>query len=197
MTAMTKPIEIEGIRQTGELSFREFVERHKQSVYYLSLDLTGNHHDAEDLSQEVFIRAHKGLSDFRGDSSALTWLRRIALNLYLNRKRKKSWAMLRFFSDSSEEDTGTSSGYDGVASESESADAGVAERIMNEHIHAAMDRLSPRERSAFVLRFLQDLSVREIADEMEVAEGTIKSLLYRAGEKMKNELNPLRVEVTP
>ena len=65
----------------GEMgAFRELVERYKKKVYYLSFDLTGNHHDAEDLSQEVFIKAYRSLKNFRGDAKLNSWLYRINRN---------------------------------------------------------------------------------------------------------------------
>ena len=77
--------------KNGETSaFRELVERNKKNVYYLALDLTGNHHDAEDLSQEVFIKAYRNIKDFRSDSKLSSWLYRITVNTNINQYRKKS-----------------------------------------------------------------------------------------------------------
>lgn len=71
-------------------SFRALVEQHKKRVYYLALDLTGHHHDAEGLLQEVFIKAHRHLDSFRCDAFFFfSWLYRITVNTYLNKKRKK------------------------------------------------------------------------------------------------------------
>ena len=77
-------------RAGGPEAFREIVETHKKSVYYLAYDLTGNHHDAEDLSQEVFIKAFRSLEHFRGEAKLNTWLLRIVVNTYINSKRKKA-----------------------------------------------------------------------------------------------------------
>ncbi|MCD4665006.1 MAG: sigma-70 family RNA polymerase sigma factor, partial [Bacteroidales bacterium] len=61
-------------------AFRELVERYKKKIYYLAYDLTGNHHDAEDMSQEVFIKAFRSLKNFRGDAKLSSWLYRITVN---------------------------------------------------------------------------------------------------------------------
>ena len=188
MFLMTEPVRTLAATGRPELSFREIVETHKRAVYYFALDLTGNHHDAEDLSQEVFIKAHKALSRFRGDSGLYTWLRRIAINTYLNKKRKKALSMMRFFGD----DEDASDTASEVSSPADSAEGAV----LRSHIERAMECLSPRERTAFILRHHQDLSIHEVAEDMEVADGTVKSLLYRATHKLRDELAFLRDEST-
>jgi len=85
----------------GEMSaFRELVEQYKKKIYYLSLDLTGNHHDAEDLSQEVFIKAYRSLKNFRGDAKFNSWLYRITVNTCISQRRKKSVAAMTLQEDS-------------------------------------------------------------------------------------------------
>jgi len=196
---MSQPLEM--LRSTDEattrqrVSFPEIVERHKKALYYLSLDLTGNHHDAEDLSQEVFIRAHKGLANFRGESTVLTWLRRIAVNTYLNQKRKKVWSLLRFFEDESENSGArVDRSIDSVEAGTRATDESVAQEILRGHIDRALNTLSPREKTAFVLRHFNDLSTRETSEAMDAAEGTVKSLLFRATKKMQYQLAEFRPE---
>ena len=186
MFSMTEPVLADVATSHAQISFREVVETHKRSIYYLALDLTGNHHDAEDLSQEVFIKAHRGLKSFRGDAQMYTWLRRIAVNTYLNTKRKKALSFMRFFGDEDEPERAPS---DELAPDM-SAESGV----LRQHVERALDTLSPREKSAFVLRHNRDLSVREVATSMDVAEGTVKSLLFRATQKLQKELAYLRHE---
>jgi len=170
----------------ADISFREIVDTHKRGVYYLALDLTGNHHDAEDLSQEVFIKAHRGLARFRGESGMYTWLRRIAINTYLNKKRKKALTLMRFFGE--DDDADRSSNEDrSPAQDAEGTN-------VREHINRALEKLTSRERTAFVLRHHQDMSTREVAESMEVASGTVKSLLFRATRKLQSELAYLKQE---
>ncbi len=81
--------------QKGDLSaFRELVERYKKKMYYLAFDLTGSHHDAEDLSQDVFIKAYHGIHQFRGEAKFESWLYRIMVNTCISQKRKKSLASM-------------------------------------------------------------------------------------------------------
>lgn len=168
-------------------SFRTLVERHKKRVYYLALDLTGNHHDAEDLSQEVFIKAHRNLDTFRGDASFFSWLYRIAVNTYLNKRRKKAVRCMTLWDDFEHvtQGAGASSGPDKDAERS----------TMQHHIDAALEALSDRERSAFVLKHYHGYKIREIADMLDVADGTIKSMLYRATRKLRDELDFYRDEL--
>ena len=168
-------------------SFRTLVERHKKRVYYLALDLTGNHHDAEDLSQEVFIKAHRSLDSFRGDASFFSWLYRIAVNTYLNKKRKKAVSHMTLWDDFEHitQGAGASSGPDTDAERS----------TMQAHIEASLEVLSEKERSAFVLKHYHGYKIREIAEMLDVAQGTIKSHLYRATRKLRDELDFYRNEL--
>jgi RNA polymerase sigma-70 factor (ECF subfamily) len=167
-------------------SFRTLVEEHKRSIYFLALDLSGNHHDAEDLSQEVFIKAHGGLDSFRGEASTATWLRRITVNTFLNKRRKKALRFMQLF-ENGEEDMSEQSHF-------VSPEARTEEELLHQHINRALVKLSPAERSAFVLRHLNDLAVNEIAETMAVADGTVKSLLFRATKKMQASLSFYRAD---
>ncbi|MBO6577365.1 MAG: sigma-70 family RNA polymerase sigma factor [Rhodothermales bacterium] len=169
-----------------QLDFPQIVRQYKRGVLALAYDLTGNAHDAEDLAQEVFIKAHRGLSTFRGDSGIYAWLRRIAVNTHLNRKRKKAVSHMRLFGDVSETDT-----WEGAE---RPPDSGAEATDTRSHIDRALEQLSPRERSAFVMRHYQELSTREVAEAMGVADGTVKSLLFRATTKLRSSLHYLRQE---
>lgn len=168
------------MQQADRLSFDDLVAANKRRVYYLALDLTGSHHDAEDLSQEVFIKAFENLESFRGDAKLFTWLYRITVNTFLNRTRKSSWRAERLredFDDTGDSDTGLPP-----------ADERVERGQMQAHIEASLQALSPRERTAFVLKHYNDLKIREVAAVMDVATGTVKSMLYRATQKLQREL---------
>ena len=159
--------------------FRAFVERHQRTLYVLAFDLTGNHHDAEDLSQDVFIKVYRNHKAFRGEAQTSTWLYRIAVNTYLNRRRKKALRFRQLWGDFGAHRPSTEAPKPDVAAE---ADA------IQRHIAQALETLSPKERAAFVLRHYQDLALVDIADAMGVAEGTVKSLLYRATQKLRKAL---------
>jgi RNA polymerase sigma-70 factor (ECF subfamily) len=166
--------------QTAQ-TFRTLVADHQRRIYALARRLTGNHHDAEDLAQEVFLQAHRSLDSFRGDGALAGWLNRIAINTFLARRRRKTATWLR-----------PSDRLDDVPTEEAGAPDRAAETdAIRREVARAMEALSPQERAAFVLRFQQDYAVREVAEALGVAEGTVKSLLHRAVYKLRKALGHL------
>lgn len=179
--------------QRGETAaFRELVERHHKTVYFLALDLCGHHHDAEDLSQEVFLKAYRYLPNFRGEARFSSWLYRITMNCFMDTRRRKRLQTLPFPGDAPGENHPPELSLPDPA-----ADPGASARSdeLQRHIRRALDRLSPRERSVFVLRHYQELPLKEIAEMLEIAEGTVKALLFRAIKRLQKELAFYRAEV--
>lgn len=173
--------------QRGDLSaFRQLVEQYKKNIYYLALDLSGNHFDAEDISQEVFIRAFKSLAKFRGDAKLNTWLYRITVNCFIDSKRKKQIMTVSINKDAEEDIRLPESVM--TDEHSPSPEEAAQASGIQAHIQQALDSLSPRERSVFVLRHYKDLPLKEIGKTLDIAEGTVKSLLFRAIQRMQKEL---------
>ena len=173
--------------RNGEMgAFRDLVERYKKKIYYLCLDLTGNHHDAEDLSQEVFIKAYRSLNKFRGDAKFNSWLYRITVNTCISHGRKKAVSAMMLQEDFDSENTSQhlSPGIS-IHNPERSAEAG----LMQQHIDNALQCLTPRERSIFVLRHYNDLPLKEIAHILKITEGTVKSMLFRAIKKLQKQLS--------
>jgi RNA polymerase sigma-70 factor (ECF subfamily) len=168
------------------VSFQELVDSHKKNVYYLALDLTGNHHDAEDLSQEVFIKAFRAMKDFRGDAKWSSWLYRITVNTYIDEKRKKTHQLVPIPEEHSEEEEVRTSGY--LTDPRSNPQRDMESKSIQKDIEAALQKLSPRERSVFVLRHYNDLILKEIGEVLNISEGTVKSLLFRAIKRMQREL---------
>ena len=183
---MTDSSIVERAKNGDAAAFRELVERYKQKIYYLSLDLTGSHHDAEDLSQEVFIKAYRHLDGFRGDAKFSSWLYRITVNTCYDMNRKKSVKAIKL--QESFDDTHIQEhepfGSDVVKNPEKKAEAG----LMQKHIEQALQRLTDKERSVFVLRHYQHLQLSEIADILKITVGTVKSTLFRAIQRLQKEL---------
>lgn len=174
--------------QNGDTSaFQELVETHKTNVYYLALDLHGNHHDAEDLSQEVFMKAYKGINKFRGGAKISSWLYRITLNTYLSGKRKKADSIVTLVNKQSDD------AYDPIESAADLAtgnpERAAVSRGISEHVNLALDGLSQQERAVFVMRHYHDMPLKDISSALEVAEGTVKSLLFRSIRKLREHLS--------
>lgn len=163
---------------TSTMRFKDVVDEHQRGVYRLALQLTGHHQDAEDLAQEVFIKVHAKLASFRGEASLKSWIYRITVNTYLNKRRKKALLFMNLRDDF---DSTLTDEWSNAASSAES-------NSVREHVHKAMEALSPKERSAFALRHYNECSVKEVARVLNVAEGTVKSLLFRAVQKLRKRL---------
>ena len=175
---------IKRVRNGESAAFRELVERYQKKIYYFSLDLTGNHHDAEDLSQEVFIKAFRSLDGFRGDAKLSSWLYRIAVNTRINQSRKKAYTAMKAQENLDTINWETYSGTNASDNPEEQAHAGLIQK----HIDEAMNELSVRERCVFVLRHYNDFPLAQIAEIMSINLGTVKSTLFRALTKLRKEL---------
>jgi RNA polymerase sigma-70 factor (ECF subfamily) len=180
-TALT----LEGRVEAEAPDFGQIVRQHQRKVLFLALDLTGNHHDAEDLAQEAFLRAFASFQRFRGEASLGTWLYRITVNTYIDRYRARSARGGQARSWDDEDDS--------IAPPRDEHPARDPERVtesaaIQRHIDAALARLSPQQRTVFVLRHYQDLKLREIAAVLEVSEGTVKSVLFRAVQRLRDAL---------
>lgn len=171
--------------QRGDMdAFHELVEHSKINVYRLAYDLTGNRHDAEDLSQEVYIKAFRSLAQFRGSSKWSTWLYRITVNTANDSRRPKMRSATEYRDDMGTTDTGLQYEDRGSISPVRAAASGVTQR----HIEEALATLSPQERAVFVLRHYHDLPIRQVAETMAIAEGTVKAYLFRAVQRLRKEL---------
>ena len=180
--------------QDGDTAaFRELVEGYKQQVYYLALDLSGNHHDAEDLSQDVFIKAFRGIARFRSGAKLSSWLHRITVNAYIDTKRKKSRKMVTLVDK--EDENGFDPLENAVDESAVSPERKAASVKISEHVGAALKRLTDQERTVFVMRHYHDMPLKEISQTMGVAEGTVKSLLFRGIRKMREHLSFYREEL--
>lgn len=175
---------IQRARNGESAAFRELVERYQKKIYYFSLDLTGNHHDAEDLSQEVFIKAFRSLDGFRGEAKFSSWLYRIAVNTRINQSRKKAYTAMKAQENLDTINWETYSGTNASGNPEEQAHASLIQK----HIDEALNALSVRERCVFVLRHYDDFPLAQIAEIMSVKLGTVKSTLFRALTKLRKEL---------
>ena len=178
---------IDRARNGDERSFRELVERSKINVYRLAYDLTGNRSDAEDISQDVFVRAYRALPGFRGDSKWSTWLYRITLNICMDHKRTMKRRPIT--SPGVEIDETLRDNHPpGTPGPDQSAESA----LLRQYIQRALTSLTHQERTVFILRHYHDLTLKQIAETMQIADGTVKSYLFRAIQRLRKELAPLR-----
>jgi RNA polymerase sigma-70 factor (ECF subfamily) len=175
---------IRSAQQGQRSAFRDLVRRYQKTAYYFALDLTGNHDDAQDLSQEVFVQIYQSIGRFRGESKFSTWLYRITLNTWSNQKRKRNAKLQALLDPLS--DTHIHIKADDRSSSPEKA---TERALMYDRIQRAARALSPKEKSVFFLRQFQEQKLEAIAEIMGIKVGTVKSLLFRALKKLKKELS--------
>jgi RNA polymerase sigma-70 factor (ECF subfamily) len=157
-------------------AFDVIVERHRRSVYQLCYRFARNHEDASDLSQDVFLRAYRGLTGFRGGSSLATWLYRIGVNACLNRVSVKKPVI---------EDIDARQHVD---TRSESPSDRVLRQERGARVREAIGRLPPKQRATLVLRIYQELSHEEIADVLGSSVGAVKANFFHALGNLKKLL---------
>lgn len=158
------------------VAFAELVRRHQGKVRGLLLRLCSDRTLADDLAQEVFLRAYRALCGFEGRSSFGTWLYRISYNAYLNHHtRVRRWSALP-------------TGYDAEAQAPEDA-LSPPRSDLRRDLEAAIASLPERYRAVVVLYYLQDVSYPEIAEILEVPLGTVKTHLHRAKRLLRGTLH--------
>ena len=165
---------------------RLLVTRLTPRVFGHAMRVLGDGGEAEDVSQEVFIKIYRSLGSFRRDAKMSSWIYQIAVNsaIDLLRKRKaKPSVNLEEFDRIELQDAPRGAATAAVNPES-SAEAALLQGRIEEALHS----LTPRERTVFAMRHYNDFQIGEIADVLEVSSGTVKSLLFRALQKLRREL---------
>jgi RNA polymerase sigma-70 factor (ECF subfamily) len=169
-----------------EVASSELVAEHQRMVFQLGLHLLGDHDEALDLSQEVFLRVFRTIGRFRGQSALRTWIYRIVINQARNRQRwwrRRHRAEQVSLDEHLEHHGDLPATTDMGAPDREFGRKELASRIWN-----ALDRLPFDQRTAIILREIDGLSYDEIAFSLGVAIGTVKSRLTRAREALRAQL---------
>lgn len=161
-------------------------------VYNLALRLSGNAADAQDIAQDAFIRALRGLANFREGSAPGTWLYRITVNVWKNRVRsEKRRAFWKTFSLDRVGDGENDPPPLQVAAPEKPAGAALEERAEKEMLEKALAALEPEDRAILVLREIEGRSYEEIAGITEMQLGTVKSRISRAREELRRQMSAL------
>jgi RNA polymerase sigma-70 factor (ECF subfamily) len=186
--AQNEQILIDRLCSGDQTAFYDLVGRYKKKVYYLAYDITGDHHEAEDISQEVFMKVYRALKTFRRDAKMSSWLHQITVNASIDALRKKS---VRYAKSSGELDN-VSTQENLVASGASDLDPVRSTESLQfqNRISQALQKISPKERSVFVMCHYNGLKLKETAEILGVTVGTVKSLLFRAIRKLRKELSP-------
>jgi len=181
---------VEQCMSGNEAAWEELVRLHTRRVYAVCYRFTGTAEEAQDLTQEVFLRVFKTLKSFRaGEGSFSVWLNRLTRNLLIDHYRRTRHDRQ---TDSIEEQLAQIEETGAVTSRTDSLLAG---REAGEMLQAALQRLSPELRETVILRDVEELEYREIAQVLNVPEGTVKSRLNRGRAELARVLRRLKVTV--
>ncbi len=156
-------------------------------VYRVAYQFAGNHHDAEDIAQDVFIKVYRSLDRFRFDAQLTSWLYRIAMNACIDHKRRQSPAGRAPFNEEAElEMANTPAGGPGPEDQAYGLQLG-------EVLEGEIARLPPGQRLVFTMRHHEGLKLSEIAGALGLAEGTVKRQLHAAVHRLRAALTSARV----
>jgi RNA polymerase sigma-70 factor (ECF subfamily) len=158
-------------------AFDTIVERHRRAVYQVCYRFVNNHEDASDLAQDAFVRAWKGLKNFKGQSALSTWLYRIAVNVCLNRKAEKRRITEPIETTEHVADTRIEGAHHALVRE---------ERAVV--VRRAIANLPEKQRATLILRTYHEMSHQEIADVLGTSVGAAKANLFHALNSLKKIL---------
>jgi RNA polymerase sigma-70 factor, ECF subfamily len=166
-------------------AFCMLAERYARRIHLLASHYCRNQHDAEDLSQEVWLKAYQALQSFRFDSSFYTWLRRITINAFLNHRRSTLFrrngqtTVVELMPIDSEP----------LPESSLASPENIYNKLLFESVVEALGELTPSQRLAFLLRHYEGMSYDEIANAMNCSTGTVKKGVWRAITKLRARLS--------
>jgi RNA polymerase sigma-70 factor (ECF subfamily) len=178
---------LEALNEKSEKAFSELMHRYKDSIYYMLLKMVNNKDDADDLTIEAFGKAFRKLHQYTPNYAFSTWLFKIATNNcidFLRRKKANTFSLSQNF---------TNDDNDELQIDIKSEALNPEETIMKEQkidmMRKVVSSLKPRYRQLVELRYFQELSYDEIADEMKIPLGTVKAQLFRAREFLLQMMN--------
>lgn len=158
-------------RDGDDAAFQTLVERHARRVHRLALRFCANNADAEDLSQEVWLKAHKSLKTFRGEAEFYTWLRRILIHTFLNRRARRELVE-----------------FDEELFAHNSFDEDFARKLTADRIREILNEMTAQQRLIFLLKHDEGMTYDEIARSLDCSSGTIKKSLFRTVQKLREKL---------
>ena len=180
---------IEAVLAGDREAYGSLVVRHSRMLFRLAYRMTGNEADADDVVQEAFLRGFQKLETFEARANFGTWIYRIAVHCALDRLQSRRRELARQVSEENDPEQGAVQVADMAA--------GPERLVLSGEIGTlgdlAMQALTAMERTAFVLRHMEDRNAEEIAAALEVAPNTAKQTVHRAVEKMRKRLAALRV----
>ena len=181
---------IQRLKNREEQAYRELVERYSDLVYSTAYAIVQNELDAEDLTQECFVEITSAIYRFKGDSKLSTWMYRIVTNLALyhlrSKKRKKRFGFLF-----SIDDTENKSNPIHNLKSTDTPHQVLEEKEKSKILFSALNQLPENQRIAFILHNMEQQSYKEICEIMELSLSAVESLIFRAKQNLRKQLEEL------
>lgn len=180
---------IQNIKNGDSGAFQELVNKYRKKAFRIAYQFVGNIEDAAEIAQDAFVRVHRSVGRFDGKSTFYTWFYRILVNLCLDFKKKKKISLTtfsQFNSNTAQQDFGGQWVQDEV---SESPVKRLELQEVQDKIIKAVNDLSEKQKVVFILRHYEKMALKDIAELLNMAEGTVKSHLARAILKLKETLH--------
>ena len=176
---------IKQVLKGDQNAFGEIVEIYKDKVFQLAYRMLGNRHEAEDIAQEAFIRAYVNIQSYNINLKFSTWLYRIATNLCIDRIRKKK---PDYYLDAEVAGTEGLTMYSQIASKTPLPEDDVESLELQDTIQRAISKLPEKYRSVIVLKYIEELSLNEISEILDMPLGTVKTRIHRGRETLRKQL---------
>lgn len=170
-------------------AFRELVERYQRKVYSIAYGIVRNPDTAMDVTQDAFVKIHRNLATFKGDSSFYTWIYRIVLNLCIDRKRREARQREVDYDDSIGHSEGFTNGPTLASTGFDNPATAAHRKELVEHMDRALQTLSDEHRSILLLREVDGLSYEELAETLDIPKGTVMSRLFHARKNFQKSLS--------
>ncbi|WLR42028.1 RNA polymerase sigma factor SigW [Bacillus carboniphilus] len=179
---------IKQVKKGDQDAFAEIVDLYKDKVYQLSYRMLGNSHEAEDIAQEAFIRAYVNIHSYDTKRKFSTWLYRIATNLSIDRIRKKK---PDYYLDAEVAGTDGLTMYSQVAANISLPEEEVESMELQDTIQKEILKLPEKYRVVIVLKYIEELSLQEISEILDIPIGTVKTRIHRGREALRKQLRYL------
>lgn len=179
---------IKKVKKGDQAAYEDVVLIFQDRIYQHCIRMVGNAHEAEDIAQEVFIRAYINIHSFDNNRKFSTWLYRIATNLSIDRLRKRK---PDYYLDADVKGTEGLTMYSQIPTAEQLPEDVVESLELKNYVHEEIANLSPIYRSIILLRYLEDFSLNEISEILDIPLGTVKTRLFRARETLRKRFRNL------
>lgn len=179
---------IKQVKKGDQNAFADIVDIYKDKIYQLCYRMLGNVHEAEDIAQEAFIRAYVNIDSFDTNRKFSTWLYRIATNLTIDRIRKKK---PDYYLDAEVAGTEGLTMYSQIAADGVLPEDAIVSLELSNTIQQKILKLPDKYRTVIVLKYIDELSLIEIGEILNIPVGTVKTRIHRGREALRKQLRDL------